>query len=754
VYSIKALSITMRCLLIAALTLCVAMNVFGQTYPATWIDKVNVTLNADNSLTKNVSTNGYVAGAASSNILPPKQDGYIEYTFTGVSGQAVVSFTALNNQTTYVNCLYSFYTPTVGKYYIYERSTNVLTLDGLAVGDVLRIARSGSDINYSRNGVIVKTTTLAGNDLIDLRADVAITAGTAPSVTCSFGPRLMARPTIVLPDYGASNGSISVVMEGGTAPYTYKWSTNETGSSISGKPKGIYTLTATDAAGLVFSRNYELANDVSWKNLVTTTINSNNTLTKSTAGAGVFNSGASSTNTLPQGADGWMEFIISDQPTAAIAGFAVTDIDADFDGILYGFYFRIDGVVSIYEGGASSGIASGMARGDVFRIARKDGRIIYTRNGVELRSLDGAATRPQFITDVSLPNPDGPTAQLTLSYERKRLFKPAIVLPTVENAGGSVNLSVEGTYSTPTISWSSTETGASVSNKPRGSYQATVTDAIGSESRIYNLQYPIRWSELQNVRLIDGGLVQKVAASNSFNAGTISGNRLLGNTSGFIETIVPRILGGNRYMFGLTRYNTSPGGGIDYSFQINFPTGVVSIFEGAASTGVSIPFVEGMILKIARDGSNIYYYADGVQVYTHAVPPEYELQVDCSIYAGTVYPITASFDYVTRTFYAIADGNWTTPSIWSLTDGGTAGTQCPTAGDIVFVKGKKVTVTTGVSCKNLNIQATNSNTGVLVDGASAILSVSEEINVKGVNNTDVAQAFKVQNQGQVAVKKY
>jgi len=741
----------MRSFLAAVLVLCAALGVYAQTYPATWIDQVNVTVNSNNSLTKNVATTGYVSGAASSNILLPKQNGYIEYIFTGVAGGYLVSLTALNNQTSYVNCLYSFYTPGVGKYYIYERGAVVMTLDGLVVGDVFRIARSGTDIIYYRNGVPLKTTTLVGNDLIDLRADVSISSGTAPSVTCSFGPKLMARPTIILPGYGASDGSISVAMEGGTSPYTYQWSSGETGPSISGKPKGIYTLSVTDASGLVFTQNYELANDVSWKNLVTTTVNSNNTLRKTT-GTGVFNAGASTTNTLPQGTDGWMEFIISDQPTAAIMGFALTDIDADFDGIQYAYYFSILGTVYIYEGGNAVGVVSGILRGDVFRIARKGTKVIYTRNGVELRSLEGAATKPQFITDVCLANADGPTAQLTLSYERKRLFKPTIVFPTDANTGGSVNLSVEGTYSTPAISWSSSETGAAIGNKSRGSYKATVVDAVGSESRTYNLLFPVRWSELQNAKLLDGGNVQKAVAANSFNSGAISGNRLLANTSGFIETVVPRILGINRYMFGLTRYNTASGSVMDYSFQINSPAGSVSIYEAGVNTGVSVPFVEGMILKIAREGASIYYYADDVQVLTHQVPPEYELRVDCSIYAGTTYPITASFDYVTQIYYAVADGNWTSAATWSLTEGGVAATQCPTAGDIVYVKNKKVTVTTGVSCKNLNILTSSGNAGVLVDGSTAILSVSEEVKVKGDNNTDVAEALRVQNLGTLRVK--
>ena len=48
---------------------------------------------------------------------------------------------------------------------------------------------------------------------------------------------------------GKSDGSASVVMNGGTGPYSYSWNTGAVTSSLSNIPKGTYTLIVTDAKG-------------------------------------------------------------------------------------------------------------------------------------------------------------------------------------------------------------------------------------------------------------------------------------------------------------------------------------------------------------------------------------------------------------------------------------------------------------------------------------------------------------------------
>jgi GEVED domain/SprB repeat/Secretion system C-terminal sorting domain len=61
---------------------------------------------------------------------------------------------------------------------------------------------------------------------------------------------------------GGTNGTAAATATGGTAPYTYKWSTNATTASISGLVAGNYAVTVTDAALATGIRVFSIGNPV------------------------------------------------------------------------------------------------------------------------------------------------------------------------------------------------------------------------------------------------------------------------------------------------------------------------------------------------------------------------------------------------------------------------------------------------------------------------------------------------------------
>ena len=49
--------------------------------------------------------------------------------------------------------------------------------------------------------------------------------------------------------FGATTGAIDATVTGGSAPYTYAWSTGATSEDLTGLSVGTYVLTVTDASG-------------------------------------------------------------------------------------------------------------------------------------------------------------------------------------------------------------------------------------------------------------------------------------------------------------------------------------------------------------------------------------------------------------------------------------------------------------------------------------------------------------------------
>jgi len=76
--------------------------------------------------------------------------------------------------------------------------------------------------------------------------------------TVSDPGELVITPTISHAVIGNNNGAISLSISGGTAPYTYSWSTGANADSIGGIPGGFYTVQIIDAMGCADSASMEV----------------------------------------------------------------------------------------------------------------------------------------------------------------------------------------------------------------------------------------------------------------------------------------------------------------------------------------------------------------------------------------------------------------------------------------------------------------------------------------------------------------
>ena len=86
-----------------------------------------------------------------------------------------------------------------------------------------------------------------------------------------------------------AGGGASVVVTGGTTPYTYAWSDGTTGSSLSGLTNGTFTVTVTDAGNTTVSQIVVISNSIVSLNLSSNVAICNGQSTQLTAtGASIY----------------------------------------------------------------------------------------------------------------------------------------------------------------------------------------------------------------------------------------------------------------------------------------------------------------------------------------------------------------------------------------------------------------------------------------------------------------------------------
>ncbi|MBT1706465.1 hypothetical protein [Chryseosolibacter indicus] len=720
------------------------------TYPIVWSNPINVNVNADNTLTKAGGVaSTFDSGAASENLLLPNTDGYIQFTYSGTGNTYMIALSRLNVSPSYTLSDYNFHI-FGSSLKIYLGSADQGITLSLVAGDILKIAREGGVINFYKNTTVVKTITLANtND--PLRADVSIHTGTIPVVRSSFTTKLTAKSFIVNPGVSNNNGIINIQLENGTNPVNYTWSSGETASVISSKSRGAYTVNITDGGGQAISRTYNLGYPVSWTNLSNISVNADNSLTKTDAD-GWGTSGASSLNVLPANTDGWIEFVVNEPGAEFIIGLSRIDNGFNRDKVNYGWFVNTSGGILIYEMNTNAGFSAGIMKGDIFRIERQGTFIRYYLNGQMKREVTDVPYTTTFLIDVGAATKNASLPVVTASFDKKIRVLPSITLPDASsNTSGSIALNIQGSYPPQNISWSSGETSNIITDKNRGSYTVTVNDALSNTfTRTYRAGYPVEWADLQNTSVtVNNTLIKTAGGDGAWNAGAISSNVLPPSTDGWVECVMPS--GSIDCMFGLARMNNVVlYQRIDYAFY--FSEGNVLVYEWGTSKGIVATQEEGAVYTIAREGSNVKYYINGEVVRTVAANTSYQLFVDVSLRSG-IFPLTTvSFTRTPQTYYAIANGDWTQPNTWSLSEGGTPATLYPSSSDEVQIKGYTVTLASGITSLGVNITAINENTCLKIEGASAVLRVKGNVVIKGENNTTTSRALLVQNNGKINVQ--
>ena len=125
----------------------------GVNHQVDWIDLVGTSF-SNGRLTKTNTNNWWNSGAASQNILPPYENGWVEYTIEAGSGRYRMMGLSTDNPNAAWNTIeHNMYLYNNGSNLkIYENGSFKINGSSYSTGDVVRVERSGSSIIYKKNG--------------------------------------------------------------------------------------------------------------------------------------------------------------------------------------------------------------------------------------------------------------------------------------------------------------------------------------------------------------------------------------------------------------------------------------------------------------------------------------------------------------------------------------------------------------------------------------------------------------------------
>jgi CotH kinase protein/Lamin Tail Domain/Chitobiase/beta-hexosaminidase C-terminal domain/Secretion system C-terminal sorting domain/SprB repeat/Divergent InlB B-repeat domain len=194
-----------------------------------------------------------------------------------------------------------------------------------ATDAAISVSPSGGNGGYTYNWNTGSNTTVI-NNLNFGSYTLTITDGMNCSATFSYAINEVLPLEATMHIYGincngAASGAISVIPEGGTAPYNYLWNTNATTATLSNLTVGSYTVTISDAnncsltQNATVTQNAAIANTISQTNILCNNASTGNIAISTTGGAGPYDydwSNGSSTANLNNLSAGSYTVTISD----------------------------------------------------------------------------------------------------------------------------------------------------------------------------------------------------------------------------------------------------------------------------------------------------------------------------------------------------------------------------------------------------------------------------------------------------------
>jgi hypothetical protein len=417
-----------------------------------WTELVGTTLTGS-TLTKTTGTAAWNAGARSVNMLAAGLDGWASTEVLETNKNRVFGLSKLNTLTNN-KITYGIYLQLNGTVTIFENGTNKGSFGSYAAGDVFKVKRTGTSVQYLKNETVFYTSLTASTT--DLYVDVSFNSLNSTIHNCYISFDCIIDPCIVFSANvddtlnetcaGADDGAatISAVSEN----VTFDWSDgySSTNGNRTGIAPGDYTVTVTDTltgcsttldvtigAGVLC---YPDSCIIIWENLSGVSYLGNTfTKTKTTAG---WNAAALSVGTLDAGIDGWVEMEALETDKRRVFGLAKANVALN-NKLTYAIFLNNNGTVSVAEGGTTKGTFGSYATGDKFRVVRTGTTVTYLHNG-NLIYTSTVASTTKLYADFSINTLGGTIHNPYASFGCSPLYvDEEIARVTTNNVDKNVN---------------------------------------------------------------------------------------------------------------------------------------------------------------------------------------------------------------------------------------------------------------------------------------------------------------------------
>jgi len=400
--------------------------------------------------------------------------------------------------------------------------------------------------------------------------------------------------------YGGTIGSASVVINGGTIPYSILWNTGATGYEIEDLPAGVYTATVTDVKGCIASASYEVTQPteiiLTMTNLSTAC--SNIAKIAASGGTGSYSyvwSNGSTSDTLSNVSTGTYTVTVTDENNCTkTASITLTTNEA----------FNPSAAVT-------HALCAGTATGTI-TVTNVNGQapFVYKLNNEPAQStpsFSGLAAGTYTITVIDANGCTGFVSK-TINDPLPIVVTTELPVPTCSGiASGSVNSSATGGTGSLSFSWTGpngfTSTQKNISNLFPGEYILTVTDINGCSA--------VKTVTISSSPAITLNYTPNNISCKGGSNGSISGSASGGSGSGFsylwnTGQTIPSLANLGTGNYSLTVTDAGTGCTAQQSFVITQPSLAVNVsFTKTNATGCS---TLGTISATGSGGTGPYEY--------------------------------------------------------------------------------------------------------------------------------------------------